>query len=79
MNQTFSLPRFGRLLRTYFSDNRRQLLANLALLLVVLIALACVFYIGNPTSVDRSRVILFLFVGWVAWYVLELLQRVNFR
>ena len=39
MNQTFSLTRFGRLLRKYFTDNRGQLGANLALLTVVLMNL----------------------------------------
>lgn len=69
MNQTFSLPRFGRLLRKYFTDNRGQLLANVALLSVVLIALAFIFYSGNPTAVEHNRNIPFFFVGWAAWYV----------
>lgn len=69
MNQTFLLPRFGRLLRKYFTDNRGQLGVNVALLAVVLIALACIFYSDNPSAVDRSRSIPFFFVGWVAWYI----------
>ena len=69
MNQTFSLPRFGRLLRKYFTDNRGQLGINVALLAVVLIALACIFYSDTPSAVDRNRSIPFFFVGWVAWYI----------
>ncbi len=69
MNQTFSLPRFGRLLRKYFTDNRGQLLANTGLLLVVLIAAAFVFYSDNPTGVNRNRSVPFFFIGWAAWYI----------
>lgn len=68
MNQTFSWSRFGRLLRTYFVDNRGQLLANLALLAGVLIVLAFVFYLDYPIIVDRNRSLLFFLVGWSAWY-----------
>ena len=69
MNQTFSLPRFGRLLRKYLIDNRGQLLANLALLAVVSIAVALIFYTDNPIGVERNRSVLFLFIGWAAWYI----------
>lgn len=69
MNQTFSLPRFRRLLRKYFTDSRGQLLANVALLTVVLIAVSFIFYSGEPTAVNRNRSIPFFFVGWAAWYV----------
>lgn len=70
MNQTFSFTRFGRLLRKYFTDNRGQLLANLALLIVGLIILATVIYTGKyPQAVERTRQIPFFFIGWTAWYV----------
>ncbi|ADB37172.1 hypothetical protein [Spirosoma linguale] len=69
MNQTFSVSRFGRLLRKYFIDSRGQLLANLGLLMVVLLAVAFILYSGNPLPVSRNRVIPFFFIGWAAWYV----------
>ncbi|GAB3043169.1 hypothetical protein [Spirosoma pulveris] len=69
MNQTFSISRFGRLLRKYFIDNRGQLLTNLALLLVILITVALIMYSGNPVAVERNRAIPFFFVGWAAWYI----------
>ncbi|MCX6214912.1 hypothetical protein [Spirosoma sp.] len=69
MNQTFSISRFGRLLRKYFIDNRGQLLTNLALLLVILITVALLLYRGNPVAVERNRAIPFFFIGWAAWYV----------
>jgi hypothetical protein len=69
MNQTFSLNRFGRLTRKYFTDSRGQLLANLALLVVVLVACSLLVYSDNPLAVERNRSIPFFFVGWAAWYV----------
>ncbi|GAB3639517.1 hypothetical protein [Spirosoma arcticum] len=69
MNQTFSLPRFGRLLRKHFTDNRGQLLAGLALLIGLMIALTVVFYRNLPFAVDRNRPIPCFFLGWAAWYV----------
>lgn len=69
MNQTFSLPRFGRLLRKYFVDNRGQLSAGLALLIGLMIALTVVFYGSLPFAVDRNRPIPCFFLGWAAWYV----------
>lgn len=69
MNQTFSVSRFGRLLRKYFIDSRGQLLANLGLLMVVLMAVALILYSGSPLPVSRNRVIPFFFIGWAAWYV----------
>ena len=70
MNQTFSLPRFGRLTRKYFTDNRGQLLSNVAVLIAGLIILATVIYTGKyPQAVERTRQIPFFFVGWAAWYV----------
>lgn len=69
MNQTFSLSRFGRLLRKYFSDNRGQLLAGLALLIGSILALAVLFYSSLPFAVDRNRAIHCFFVGLTAWYI----------
>ena len=70
MNQTFSITRFGQLLRKYFSDNRGQLLANLALLIGGMIVMAFLHYYSNyPQSVERGRPIFFFFVGGAAWYV----------
>ena len=69
MNQTFSLTRFGRLLGKYFTDNRGQLLANLALLACVLAATSFLFYIGLPQEVDGKRQVPFFIIGWGAWYV----------
>ena len=74
MNQTFSLPRFGRLLRKYFTDNRGQLGANLALLTGLMLALTVMFYSGLPFTVDRNRAISFFFLIWVSWYVFTWLQ-----
>jgi hypothetical protein len=74
MNQTFSLSRFGRLLRTYFTDNRGQLLANLGLLVSALFV-ACVFaYQGSPAAVDRQRNLLFFLFVWPCWYVFTVQQ-----
>lgn len=69
MNQIFSLPRFGRLLRKYFTDNRGQLLAGLALLIGLMLALTVMFYSSLPFAVDRNRAIPGLFLGWAAWYI----------
>lgn len=74
MNQTFSLPRFGRLLRKYFTDNRAQLGANLALLTGLMLALTVVFYSSLPFAVDRNRAIPCFFIGWAAWYMFTWLQ-----
>lgn len=74
MNQTFSLNRFGRLLRTYLSDNRGSLLVNIVLLIGGLAVLALVIYRLVPASVDRSRYALLFFVGWAAWYVFAVQQ-----
>lgn len=70
MNQTFSITRFGRLARKYFTDNQGQLLANVAVLIAGLIILATVVYTGKyPQAVERTRQIPFFFIGWSAWYV----------
>ena len=74
MNQTFSISRFGRLLRTYFIDHRGQLLANLALLIGGLFVLGLFFYQGFPGGVRQERVGLFFIVGWPAWYVFTVQQ-----
>ncbi len=74
MNQTFSLNRFGRLLRTYLSDNRGSLFINVVLLLVGTAVLALVVYRLVPASVDRSRYLLLFLVGWAAWYVFTVQQ-----
>ena len=69
MNQTFSLNRFGRLLRKYFTDNRGQLLANLGLLAGILLVGALLFYTGLPHQADRNRGISLFFFGWPLWIV----------
>ena len=69
MNQVFSPSRFGRLLRKYFTDNRGQLLANLALLAGGLATASFIFYLDPPQSVNYIRPILFFMVGWGTWYV----------
>ncbi len=74
MNQTFSITRFGRLLRKYFIDNRGQLLANISLLVGGLTVLAILVYHQYPRAVDTSRYALFFFVGWSAWYVFLMQQ-----
>lgn len=75
MNQTFSLNRFGRLLRTYFSDNRSSLLINIALLVGGLCVLSLFVYRnGYPDGVNEQRYILFFFIGWAAWYVFTVQQ-----
>ena len=67
-NQTFSLTRFGRLLRKQFTDNRGQWLTSFALLAGVMITLFMVSGQGVPQKVDSERRILFIITGWVAWY-----------
>lgn len=74
MNQTFSLSRFGRLLRTYFIDNRVSLLANLALLIGGLTVLSVTIYREYPRSVDNGRIALFFFAGWSGWYIFIMQQ-----
>ena len=69
MNQTFSLPRFGRLLYKYFSDNRTQLLLNVALLTGILLIGAVIFYRDLPFQADRNRTISLFLFGWPIWYV----------
>lgn len=69
MNQTFSLLRFGRLLYTYFSDNRGQLLTGLALLTGILLAASLIIYSGLPFAVERNRSGSLFFIGWVAWFI----------
>ncbi len=68
MNQLFSLSRFGRLALTYFTDNRGQLLANLALLIGGLAAVALLCYNSLPLGVENTRATSFFMAGWVAWY-----------
>ncbi|QJD79914.1 hypothetical protein [Spirosoma rhododendri] len=74
MNQTFSLSRFGRLLRTYFVENRNVLLANVAVLFVGLAGLAFLIYSSFPWSIPRTRAMLLFFAGGVAWYVFTVQQ-----
>lgn len=74
MNQTFSLSRFGRLLRTYLSDNRAALLINVVLLVGILAVLSLFFYRSYPGDVDRNRYLLFFIIGWAAWYVFTMQQ-----
>lgn len=74
MNQTFSVNRFGRLLRMYFIDNRGQLLANIGLLVGGLFVLTVFAYQGIPSGVDNQRYVLFFLLGWPCWYVFTLQQ-----
>ncbi len=74
MNQTFSLSRFGRLLRTYFVENRNALLANVAVLFVVLIAFSSIVYRQYPVSVANSRYNVLFIVGGAAWYIFTVQQ-----
>ncbi len=74
MNQTFSLSRFGRLLRNYFTDNRGQLLANLALLVGGLFVSGALAYQGIPAAVSDQRRLLFFLLGWACWYVFTVQQ-----
>jgi len=69
MNQTFSLPRFGRLLYKYLSDNRGQLLTSLALLTGILLIGAVIFYRDLPFQADLNRTISLFLFGWPIWYV----------
>lgn len=69
MNQTFSLSRFGRLLRTYLSDNRGALLVNFLLLVGILSVLSIFFYRNYPDDVDRNRYLIHFLIGWAAWFV----------
>lgn len=74
MNQTFSLSRFGGLLRNYFADNRGQLLINAGLLISGLFVLSVFVYQGFPDSVDDQRYVLFFLLGWACWYVFTVQQ-----
>lgn len=74
MNQTFSLSRFGRLLRTYFVENRNALLASVAVLFVVLVAFSLVVYNQMPSVVSNGRYALLFLVGGAAWYVFTVQQ-----
>lgn len=69
MNQTFSLSRFGRLLRTYLSDNRGALFINLLLLIGILSVSSLFFYRSYPDVVDRNRQVVYFLIGWAAWFV----------
>ena len=69
MNQTFSLSRFGRLVRTYLSDNRGVLLVNFLLLSGILAVFSLIFYRSYPDDVDRSRYFVHFLIGWAAWFV----------
>ena len=74
MNQTFSISRFGRLMRKYFADNRGQLLANTGLLIGGLFVLSAFTYSTSPNTVDRNRDLLFFLLGWPCWYVFTVQQ-----
>lgn len=69
MNQTFSLSRFGRLLRTYLADNRGVLFVNFLLLVGILSVLSLFFYASYPDDVDRNRYLIHFLIGWAAWFV----------
>lgn len=74
MNQTFSLSRFSRLLRTYFIENRKALLVNVAVLFVILAGLAFLVYSSFPWAILRTRVFLLFFTGGAAWYIFTVQQ-----
>ncbi|GAB4041251.1 hypothetical protein [Spirosoma gilvum] len=74
MNQTFSISRFSRLFRKYFTDTRRTLLVNVGLLAGVLISLNVFFYSQSPRAVDDARYVIFFLVGWIGWYVFTVQQ-----
>ncbi len=74
MNQLFSVARFGRLLRKYFTDNRGQLLANAGLLIGSLFVASVFTYQGSPGSVIEMRTLLFFVLGWPCWYVFTVQQ-----
>lgn len=74
MNQTFSLSRFSRLLRTYFVENRNALLASVAVLFVVLVAFSFVVYQQYPTSAEMSRYNILFIIGGAAWYIFTVQQ-----
>ena len=74
MNQTFSISRFGRLLRKYFTDNKGQLLANIGLLVGGLFVLTVFAYQASPGSVKDTRFVLFFLLGWPCWYVFTVQQ-----
>lgn len=74
MNQTFSLSRFGRLLRTYFVENRNALLANVAVLFVVMAGLGFLVYSSFSWSLPRMRIFFLFFTGGAAWYVFTVQQ-----
>ncbi len=76
MNQTFSVARFGRLLRKYFTDNRGHLLANTGLLIGGLFVASVFAYQGWPGSVTETRTVLFFVLGWLSWYVFTV-QQIN--
>jgi hypothetical protein len=69
MNQTFSLGRFGRLLRNYFTNNQGQLLTNLTLLTSVMLVGFVLIYSEVPPEIESLRSPLCLILGWAAWYV----------
>jgi lipoprotein signal peptidase len=74
MNQTFSISRFGRLARKYFTDNRGQLLANTGLLVGGMFVLCLFTYQSSPASVSELRTVLFFGLGWPCWYVFTVQQ-----
>ena len=76
MNQTFSVVRFRRLLRKYFTDNRGQLLANAGLLIGGLFVASVFAYQGSPGAVTEMRTVLFFVLGWPCWYVFTV-QQIN--
>ncbi|AQG79536.1 hypothetical protein [Spirosoma montaniterrae] len=74
MNQTFSLLRFGRLLRTHLSENKGQSLTSLALMTGLMLAFAVLFSRGFPFAVERNRSIMFFLLGWPLWFTFIWLQ-----
>ncbi|GAB2598454.1 hypothetical protein [Spirosoma areae] len=74
MNQTFSITRFGRLLRQYFTDNRGALGANIGLLIGGLLVASAMAYQGSPGAVSEQRFVLFFVLGWPCWYVFTVQQ-----
>ena len=74
MNQTFSIARFGRLVRNYLIDNRGQLLTNISLLLGGFVVLSVFVYSGLPRDASDWRYPLFFVLGWACWYVFTVQQ-----
>jgi hypothetical protein len=68
MNQTFSLARFGRLLRKYWRDDRLGLTAALGTLFATQAAtMSFVCYSSLPDAVQETRAVGFLSLSLMIW------------